>query len=48
MGQTLSVNQLTQSSTTTVTGTHTFANHGGCVSFFAKNKHLFVFTLKTA
>jgi uncharacterized Zn-binding protein involved in type VI secretion len=48
MGQTLSLNQLAQSSTTTMTGTHTFTNHGGCVSFFAKNKHMFVFTLKTA
>jgi hypothetical protein len=46
LGQTVSVNQLSTSATTVLAGTHTFANHGGCVSFFAKNRHLFVFTLK--
>ncbi|HCG02183.1 MAG TPA: hypothetical protein DEV93_16775 [Chloroflexi bacterium] len=46
MGQTVSVTQLGTSSTTVLAGTHTFANHGGCVSFFAKNRHSFIFALK--
>ena len=45
-GQTITVKQLTQSPLTVLSGTHAFANHGACVSFFSRNKHLFVLTLK--
>lgn len=46
MGQTVTVQQLTQSPLTILSGSHTFANHGACVSFFSRNKRLFALTLK--